>query len=577
LELGIDIGDVNLVCQIGSTRSIASFLQRVGRSNHTVAGFPKGRIFPLSRDELVECASLIDAVRRGELDRLSIPELPLDILAQQIVATVAAEEWTEDALFAMVRRAFPYRNLERKNFDAVVRMLADGFSTKRGRRSTYLHHDAVNQRLRGRRGARLAAIGIVVGGIGAFLGSPMLSWRGKLRLMGEPLVPARRRPPEEDESIRSFAARRVGTEAADVMIDSLVSGIFAGDPARLSLRACFPKMYKMETEHGGLVKAMIAGMRAKRRGEGLSSLGPVPASGAPAASAASAAPTTAPGAADAPASESAPATSGGGMGMPAGKLTSFRGGIQDLIEGVARALGSSVRTGAEVASIARSGEDGRWTCLLASGERIEADAVVLAGPSTASARILSALDPALAAQLGAIEYASVAVVCLGFDPKALPRPLDGFGFLVPRGEGVRSLGVLWDSSIYPGRAPAGKALMRAMIGGARDPDAVEMGDTPLLETVLADLARTMGPFGTPELVRIFRHARGIPQYTLGHLERVDRMEAALRSHPGLFLAGNSYYGVAINSCIAGAGPLAGKIGAHLAAGRSGSVRSSMNA
>ncbi|HYN26151.1 MAG TPA: DEAD/DEAH box helicase, partial [Pyrinomonadaceae bacterium] len=158
LELGIDIGDVNLVCQIGSTRSIASFLQRVGRSNHTVAGFPKGRIFPLSRDELVECAGLIDSVRRGELDRLSIPEQPLDILAQQIVATVAAQEWTEDALFAMVRRAFPYRNLERKDFDAIVRMLADGFSTKRGRRSTYLHHDAVNQRLRGRRGAKLAAI-----------------------------------------------------------------------------------------------------------------------------------------------------------------------------------------------------------------------------------------------------------------------------------------------------------------------------------------------------------------------------------------------------------------------------------
>src|SRR5687768_15776835 len=158
LELGIDIGDVNLVCQLGSTRSIASFLQRVGRSNHTVAGFPKGRIFPLSRDELVECGGLIDAVRRGELDQLSIPEKPLDILAQQIVATVSAEEWTEDDLFAMVRRAFPYRNLERKDFDAIVRMLADGFSTKRGRRSTYLHRDAVNQRLRGRRGARLAAI-----------------------------------------------------------------------------------------------------------------------------------------------------------------------------------------------------------------------------------------------------------------------------------------------------------------------------------------------------------------------------------------------------------------------------------
>ncbi|HEV8370617.1 MAG TPA: DEAD/DEAH box helicase [Pyrinomonadaceae bacterium] len=158
LELGIDIGDVNLVCQLGSTRSIASFLQRVGRSNHTVAGFPKGRIFPLSRDELVECAAIVDAVRRGELDQLEIPERPLDILAQQIVAAVAAEEWTEDLLFQMVRSAYPNRNLEREQFDSIVRMLAEGFTTKRGRRSTYLHHDAVNQRLRGRRGARLAAI-----------------------------------------------------------------------------------------------------------------------------------------------------------------------------------------------------------------------------------------------------------------------------------------------------------------------------------------------------------------------------------------------------------------------------------
>jgi ATP-dependent Lhr-like helicase len=158
LELGIDIGDVNLVCQLGSTRSIASFLQRVGRSNHTVEGFPKGRIFPLSRDELVECTAIIDCVRRGELDHLELPELPLDILAQQIVAAAAAEEWTEDGLFQMVRRAYPYRNLTRDQFDAIVRMLTEGFSTKRGKRSSYLHHDAVNQRIRGRRNARISAI-----------------------------------------------------------------------------------------------------------------------------------------------------------------------------------------------------------------------------------------------------------------------------------------------------------------------------------------------------------------------------------------------------------------------------------
>jgi ATP-dependent helicase Lhr and Lhr-like helicase len=158
LELGIDIGDVNLVCQLGSTRSIASFLQRVGRSNHTVAGFPKGRIFPLSRDELIECAAIVDCVRRGELDQLELPELPLDILAQQIVAAAAADEWSEDGLFQMVRGAYPYRHLTREQFDSVVRMLTEGFSTKRGKRSSYLHHDAVNQRIRGRRNARISAI-----------------------------------------------------------------------------------------------------------------------------------------------------------------------------------------------------------------------------------------------------------------------------------------------------------------------------------------------------------------------------------------------------------------------------------
>jgi len=161
LELGIDIGSVDLVCQLGSTRSIATLLQRVGRSGHHLQGLPKGRLFPLTRDELVECAALVDAVRRGELDRLVIPERPLDILAQQIVAEVAAEPdegWREDDLFALVRRAWPFRGLERKDFDEVVEMLATGFTTRRGRRGAYLHHDAVNGVLRPRKGARLTAM-----------------------------------------------------------------------------------------------------------------------------------------------------------------------------------------------------------------------------------------------------------------------------------------------------------------------------------------------------------------------------------------------------------------------------------
>jgi ATP-dependent Lhr-like helicase len=158
LELGIDIGDVDLVCQLGSPRSIASFLQRVGRSGHAVGGTPKGRLFPLSRDELVECTALLDSIRRGELDRLTIPNRPLDVLAQQIVAEVASREWSDDGLFALIRRAWPYRELTFEEFSAVVNMLVDGFSTRRGRRGALIHHDAVNRLLRGRRGARLTAL-----------------------------------------------------------------------------------------------------------------------------------------------------------------------------------------------------------------------------------------------------------------------------------------------------------------------------------------------------------------------------------------------------------------------------------
>ena len=158
LELGIDIGDVDLVCQLGSPRSIAAFLQRVGRSGHSVGGQPKGRLFPLSNDDLVECAALIDSVNRGELDRLIMPVAPLDVVAQQIAAEVNAQDWNEAELFALIRRAWPYRNLERETYASVLRMLADGFTTRRGRRGALIHRDEINGVLRGRRGARLTAI-----------------------------------------------------------------------------------------------------------------------------------------------------------------------------------------------------------------------------------------------------------------------------------------------------------------------------------------------------------------------------------------------------------------------------------
>ncbi|MGY2441198.1 DEAD/DEAH box helicase [Pseudomonas sp. SDO52101_S400] len=158
LELGIDIGEVDLVCQIASPRSIAGFLQRVGRSGHQVGGTPKGRLFATTRDDLIECAALLDCVRRGELDTLHIPEAPLDVLAQQIIAEVSCQEWTEVDLLALFRRAEPYARLDEKHYQALLTMLAEGYNGRQGIRSAYLHRDAVSRTLRGRRGARLTAV-----------------------------------------------------------------------------------------------------------------------------------------------------------------------------------------------------------------------------------------------------------------------------------------------------------------------------------------------------------------------------------------------------------------------------------
>jgi ATP-dependent Lhr-like helicase len=158
LELGIDVGTVDLVCQIGSPRAIATALQRIGRAGHWITAVPKGRLFALTRDELLECAALVRAIRAGTLDRIDVPAAPLDILAQQIVAASASRTWSDDELFALCRRAYPYRQLTRTEFDQVVRMLADGIATARGRGQAYLYHDRINHRMKGRRGARLAAI-----------------------------------------------------------------------------------------------------------------------------------------------------------------------------------------------------------------------------------------------------------------------------------------------------------------------------------------------------------------------------------------------------------------------------------
>ena len=370
----------------------------------------------------------------------------------------------------------------------------------------------------------------------SFLRSPLLSLGGRLRLFGEPF--ARSKPEGVDETIYDFAARRIGPEAASVMVDAMVSGVFAGNVHELSLRSSFPKMAKMEAEHGGLVKAMIGRMKERKaakkeveerraRGEDVEEL-----------------------------------TQPGGPAGPGGHLTSFEDGLDTLIRGLIDALpDGTVRTDSAVAGVAR-GEDRRWRIAVADGRTVEADAVVVTIPSPRAAPLLRDLDTTLSETVASIETAGLSVVALAWDGADVPDA-DGFGFLVPRGEGPRILGCLWDSSVFPGRAPDGKVLVRCMIGGAHDPAAVTDPEEVLLQQCRTDLEDAMGITAEPELTRVYRWPLGIGQYTVGHQDRLDTIHARLAEHPGLWVAGSSYYGVAMNACIEKAWTQADEIVGHL--------------
>lgn len=374
-------------------------------------------------------------------------------------------------------------------------------------------------------------------GPGSFLTCPVLSLGGRLRVLGEPFAA---RHPGGDETVYEFARRRIGAEAAHVLVGAMVSGVFAGDARQLSLASCFPKMAEMEAEHGGLVKAMLAKQRA--RGAARRTLAKLRERGD-----------------DAPEMERP-----GGPAGPAGRLTSSRGGIQSFTEALAAALGPTVECGRPVSRLlpidGRDGSTRRWRLDFADGSLLEADEVVLAVPAAQAAPLLTPVDAALGEATGAIPSASLAVLALAYDERTFnvralgagPGAPNGFGFLVPRdpaGSGPRILGALWDSSVFPGqRAPAGKVLLRVMIGGALDPEAVTLPEEELLALARADLATTMGLDASPERHWLFRHRVGISQYTVGHAARLATIAARLATLPGLHVAGQSYFGVSMNGC-----------------------------
>jgi oxygen-dependent protoporphyrinogen oxidase len=345
-----------------------------------------------------------------------------------------------------------------------------------------------------------------------FLFSGLLPWRAKLRLLREPWIPPRFAS-EADESVAQFGRRRVGPVAFQVLVDSMQTGIYAGDPEQMSVLSCFPRVVEVERDYGSLIRGMAQLARERKRGE------PLPGAG------------------------------------PAGHLTSFRGGMQVLIDRMAEALQDRVRCDSPVRQVTREGGS-----LLVSGDGFDAPlrarAVVLACPAHAAALVTRELDPQLSAVLEEIPYPPMAVVCLGYPTARLRHPLDGFGFLVPRTEGLRILGALWASATFPDNAPEEHGLIRVMVGGARDQSVLDLDDDALVGLVRAEVDRVQGLDGPPSFARVFRHPLAIPQYVLGHEDRLRRMQARLDLIPGLHLTGNAYRGIGVNDCARNAWPTA---------------------
>jgi oxygen-dependent protoporphyrinogen oxidase len=236
---------------------------------------------------------------------------------------------------------------------------------------------------------------------------------------------------------------------------------------------------------------------------------------------------------------------------PGGVLTSFKEGIQYLSDALADSLGGIVKQGVAVAAVEK-GASARYRVKCSDGSEQQADLVIVAAPAFAAAEMLAGLDAGISGVLSQIPYASMTVICFGYERERIAHPLDGFGYLIPRKEGRSTLGTLWDSSMFENRAPQGKVLLRSMMGGACFPEYVKLSDDEVTARVRQDLKATMGIEAEPSFVRIFRHPQAIPQYTVGHGQRLATLDQRLKSYPGLILTGNSYRGIGLNDCVAAA-------------------------
>ena len=353
------------------------------------------------------------------------------------------------------------------------------------------------------------------GSLMAFVISPVLSCQGKLSLLFEKY---RKRPADApaDESVAAFARRRAGREVAAVLADAVVTGIHAGDPELLSVQAAFPRLAEFEREYGSVMRGVTAAGRQRRREAAARGEKPQPQ-----------------------------------------RLWSFREGLQVLVDALRDRLGESVVTGVAVRRVER-GQTG-WVVRGDGQDAWPADAVVLTAHAHEQAAMVADLDPVLAEEMRSIPYNRIAVVAVGYRETDVPRRFDGFGYIAPENTRRDVLGVQWCSSVFPDRAPPGMVLWRALCGGWHRGEMIDWPDDRLVEAVRNELRLAMGVVAAPAFVQVVRWPAAIPQYVLGHRDRVRRIEGRAAAFPGLFVGGNAYHGVAMNDCTEQAAVLANRV------------------
>jgi protoporphyrinogen/coproporphyrinogen III oxidase len=338
--------------------------------------------------------------------------------------------------------------------------------------------------------------------LGPILTTPILSLRGKLRMLLDLVLP--RRHDDGDESLGSFVKRRLGREVLDRLVQPLVGGIYTADPNELSVKATLPQFLAMERDHGSLIRGALRQARQVRWAEKNAS------------------------------------------GARYGLFVTLADGMDTLPNALVAALPEgSVRTKTAVRRVSRNEPNSPWIVDLLDGPPIEADAVVMATEAHASARLLDGVDPDLALQLRSIPYASSVIVNIAFPRDQVSHPLDGFGAVVPAIEKRSILAVSFLSVKFPRRAPSGTVLMRVFLGGATQPELYDRDDEALKTIVRSELFDLLGARGEPLLIEVCRHPRAMPQYTLGHLDRVEAIKRRAARHPRLILAGNAFDGVGI--------------------------------